>query len=544
VSTSAATFETGTVARGFAGTTRLLRLALRRDRVRIGVWAAAIAGLVGVSAASARGLYGTAQQQMEYVRVIRDNAAMIVQSGPGYGLDHPTVGAIFMNETAIWTIVLVAILGILMTTRHTRLEEETARSELVRSAPVGRYAGATAGLLVVLVAQVIVAITVTLTVIGFGYGPVGAIAFGFSLVVAGSAFSAVTLVAAQVAASSRTASGLGLMTLGIAFVIRAYGDIAIPWLSWLSPIHWAQAVRAFAGERWFVLILPVVLTAVLLPAAAALAEHRDFGGGLLNPRPGKPEAAPTRYPLLTLTIRLHRGSIISWAIGVASGAFFLGVVADQVEQMAHDNPAMSEILSVAGSGSITDTYLATSMLIIGLLGAGFAISAALRMHTEEAAGRVDPLLATPVGRVRWAGSHLAVTTAALVALMAFGGLAGGLGAALALNDSSRILGMLGAGAAMAAGVAVLGATAFLLCTSVPRLVMLAWVPMMLAAFLSMFGRSLDLPSWLMDLSPFQHVPALPADQFEFGPAVALCLAAVGLITAGLLVLPHRDVGRV
>jgi ABC-2 type transport system permease protein len=539
----AVTPESFTAAGGFTGTIRLLRLALRRDRVRIAVWAASIAGVVGVSAASVHGLYGTAQQQLEYVRVTLGNAAMIVQSGPGYGLDHPTTGAIFMNETAIWTIILVAVLGILATTRHTRLEEESARSELVRSAPVGRYAGAGAGLLAVVASQLVVAGAVTLTVIGFGYEPGGAVAFGAALVAAGIAFSAITLVTAQVAASSRAASGLGLMTLGIAFVVRAYGDVTAPWLSWLSPIHWAQAVRAFAGERWLVLILPVVLTAALLMVAAVLAEHRDYGGGLLSPRPGRAEAPATRYPLLALAARLHRGSIVSWAVGIASGAFFFGVVADQVERMATENPAMSDILTVVGNGSITDTFLATGLLIVGFLAAGFVISAALRMRSEEAAGRVDPLLATPVGRIRWAGTHLIVMMGSLVGLMAFGGLAGGIGAALVLNDASRIATMLGAGLTMAVGVAVLGAIAFLLCTWIPRLALLAWVPLMVATVMSLFGPALDLPAWMLDLSPYHHVPALPAAQFDLVPVALLAVVASGLVAAGLLALPHRDIGR-
>lgn len=530
-------------ARGFAGTMRLLRLALRRDRVRIAVWAASIAGVVGASAASIYGLYGTVQQRMEYVQTTLGNAAMIIQSGPGYGLDHPTTGAIFMNETAIWSIILVAVFGILMTTRHTRLEEETARSELVRSAPVGRYAGAAAGLLAVLVAQLIVAATVTLTVIGFGYGPAGAIAFGASLVAAGIAFAAIALVTAQVAVSSRAANGLGLATLGVAFVVRAYGDVTTPWVSWLSPIHWAQAIRAYAGERWLVLALPAALTAAMLLAAASLAEHRDFGGGLLTQHPGRAEATPTRYPLLALAIRLHRGAIVGWSVGIASGAFFLGVVADQVEQMAANNPAMNDVLTQIGTGSITDTFLATGLLIVGLLAAGFAISAALRMHTEEAAGRVDPLLATPVGRMRWAASHLVVAMGALVALMTVGGIANGLGAALVLDDGSKVLTMLGAALTMTSGVAVLGAIAFLLCAAAPRLALSAWVPLMVAMVASMLGRVLDLPGWMLDLSPYQHVPALPAAQFDVVPVILLCLVAVGLVGAGLMILPHRDVGR-
>lgn len=528
---------------GFAGTGRLLRLALRRDRVRITIWATSIAALVAVSAVSVSGLYGTVQQQMEYVQVTLGNAALIVQSGPGYGLDHPTIGAIFMNETAIWTIVLSALFGILMTTRHTRLEEETARSELVRSAPVGRYAGSAGALLAVLVSQLIVAAAVALVVTGSGYGPAGTLAFGAALVAAGMTFSASTLVAAQVAASSRAASGLGLSVLGIAFVVRAYGDVSAPWVSWLSPIHWAQAVRPFAGEQWLVLGLPVILTVALLMVATLLSEHRDFGAGLRTPRPGRAQSALHRDPLLALATRLHRGAIIGWAAAIAAGAFFLGVVADQAERMAADNPAMADALAALGNGSITDVFLATGLLIVGFLAAGFVVGAMLRMRTEEAAGRVDPLLATPVRRTRWAASHLTVAMGALVGLMALGGVAEGLGAALVLGDGSRIVTMVAAGLTMTAGVAVLGAIAFLLCAGVPRWAMLAWAPLVISAAVSFLGNALDLPRWVVDLSPFHHVPQLPGASFDLEPLTWLCLVTASFVVAGLLALPYRDMGR-
>ncbi len=528
---------------GFAGTARLLRLALRRDRVRIPVWAASIAAVVGVSAASVHGLYSTDQGRLEYAQVTRGNAALIVQSGPGYGLDHPTTGAIFINETAIWSIVLVAVFAILMTIRHTRLEEETERAELVRSAPVGRYAGSGAGLLAVLVAQLITASAVTLTVIASGYPPIGAVAFGAALVAAGMAFAAITLVTAQVAASSRAASGLGLMVLGIAFIVRAYGDVSAPWVSWFSPIHWSQAIRAFAGEQWLVLALPVALTAGLLMVAAFVSEHRDFGAGWVAPRPGRPGLESDRRPLLVLATRLHRGSVAGWTAGVVAGAFFFGVVADQAEKMAADNPAMSDALAALGTGSITDIFLTTGVLIVGFLAAGFVVGAVLRMRAEEAAGRVDPLLATPTRRIRWAASHLAVAMGALAGMMALGGLAEGLGAALVLHDGSRIVAILAAGITMAAGVAVLGAIAFLLCASVPRWAVLAWVPMVFSVVASLLATALDLPAWVVDLSPFQHVPSMPAASFEPLPVILLCLVTAAVVAAGLLALPHRDVGR-
>ena len=87
---------------------------------------------------------------------------------PVTGLDDPTTGAIWRNEASVWTLVVVSILGIVMTTRHTRLEEETSRAELVRSAPVGRHAGTSGALLGVLIAQVGVAMAVAAAVVVAG----------------------------------------------------------------------------------------------------------------------------------------------------------------------------------------------------------------------------------------------------------------------------------------------------------------------------------------------------------------------------------------
>ncbi len=58
---------------------------------------------------------------------------------------------------------------------------------------------------------------------------------------------------------------------------------------------------------------------------------------------------------------------------------------------------------------------------------------------------------------------------------------------------------------------------------------------------AMFGILLDLPQWLLNLSPFQHVPALlPAVPMSWLPIVALTAVAAALIAAGLAALDRRD----
>jgi ABC-2 type transport system permease protein len=135
-----------------AGIGHLVRLVLRRDRLRIALWWTAIVGLIVVTAASITGLYHTPAELETYGRLVRGNSALIVQSGPGYGLDNPTTGAVMMNESAIWTIIGVALMSVFMTVRHTRTEEESERAELIRAAPVGRHAPLVAALIGVAIA--------------------------------------------------------------------------------------------------------------------------------------------------------------------------------------------------------------------------------------------------------------------------------------------------------------------------------------------------------------------------------------------------------
>ncbi|MDT0268619.1 hypothetical protein RM844_20245 [Streptomyces sp. DSM 44915] len=55
------------------------------------------------------------------------------------------------------------------------------------------------------------------------------------------------------------------------------------------------------------------------------------------------------------------------------------------------------------------------------------------------------------------------------------------------------------------------------------------------------GQIIGLPDWTRGLSPFGHVPALPAGDFELAPVLGLLVVAAGLSWSGLLALRRRDV---
>jgi ABC-2 type transport system permease protein len=88
-------------------------------------------------------------------------------------------------------------------------------------------------------------------------------------------------------------------------------------------------------------------------------------------------------------------------------------------------------------------------------------------------------------------------------------------------------------------IGVLGAAVVML---LPRWsVGLSWALVVGSIFVGpMFGPSLGLPTWLLDLSPFTHVPNAPAVAITAGPILALTLACVLLAAASVVALRRRN----
>ena len=527
-------------ASSFTGTRRLLWLVLRRDRFRIAMWMFSLVGLMSVSASSIVALYTTQDDLEGYARTVRGNSALIIQAGPGYGLDDPTLGAVVMNETALWLFIAAAVMSVFMVVRHTRTEEEAERAELVRAAPVGRHAALASAMIGTLVVNAAIAAGNVVALLAFGLPAAGSFSFGASMVGVGMVFAGVAAVTAQVASGSRAALATAGLVIGVAFVLRAIGDVGNGVLSWASPIGWAQSIRPYADERWWVLVLPVTATVALVVAARALQDRRDYGSGLIAQRAGRPEATAQLSTALGLAIRLQRGSLVGWAAGLGALAFFYGLVADQAEQMIEDNPDMADFFAQLGVASVTDAFLSTAMLIMALFATGFTVSSVLRLRSEEVAGRVDPVLAAPIGRRRWAWSHLAVALLGTVVLALVCGLGMGAGAALVLGEPARIGELAAAGLVMVPAMWLLAGATLLIYGVLPRWSLAAWALVAWVFVAAMFGILLDLPQWLLNLSPFQHVPALPASSMSWLPLVVLTAIAAALIAGGLAALDRRD----
>jgi ABC-2 type transport system permease protein len=314
-------------------------------------------------------------------------------------------------------------------------------------------------------------------------------------------------------------------------------------VSWLSPIGWSQQVRAYAGDRFVVLLIPVVFLVVLIGAATALIRRRDLGAGLVPPRPGPPRAAASLRSPLALAWRLHRGSFYAWGFAFLLLGLLVGNIASNVDGFVTSDGAKEMVQKLGGVEGITDAFLATELGVMGLLASAFGIQAALRLRSEETALRAEPLLATGVTRSRWLGSHVLMALLGTGALMLIAGLGSGISSGASLGNLGRqVPRMLGAAAVQLPAVWLVTALVVILFGFAPKLVTGGWALYGVFLLIGQFGEVFNLPQWMINLSPYGHTPRLPGGDFSVTPVLWLTAIAACLTLAGFATFRRRDIG--
>lgn len=528
-----------------AGTAAFAKLAGRRDRIMLPVWIYVLAGLTVGTAYGFKGLYPTPAGRGGFALGVAGNPSLLAFYGPIYG---DSIGSMTAWRFGLFAAVGAALMSVFMVIRHTRADEESGRLELLGSACVGRHAALASALLVTAAANVVVGALIAVLVPLFDASFAGSAALGIMVAASGLIFMTIAAITAQLAQAARTARGIALSVLGAAYLLRAVGDAAgaggPSWLTWLSPVGWAEEIRAYAQIRWWVVALPVVTTLILTVIAGLLAARRDYDAGLIGQLPGRAGAKPSLRGPMALAWRLQGGAVIAWLAASVAFGVVIGAATKGIQTLVNTSTLRQEVARLGGTHGLTDAFLAAMIGFMALVAAGFAISAVLRMRSEESDGRAEPILAGGVSRLAWGMSHLTIAVAGTVVLLALMGASIGLGyVARAGGGAAEVGRLLGAGLAQAPAVLVLAGLTMALLGFAPRIsVAGGWTALGVTFALAFVGAILQLSHWVMDISPFTHIPKLPGGALTAQPLAVLSVIAVALFGAGLAGLRHRDIG--
>lgn len=529
------------------GTTALTGLALRRDRFRLAAYVLGLAALMaGMLAASAARPH---EALVEETELFASTPALRI-----FGVaSRVSAGATMMIRAYVLLAVLAALMSTLAVVRHTRQNEETGRAELVGAAVVGRHAGLAAALIVTVGANIVLAVSLGLAGTATGQPAAGSFTAGVAVGALGVVFAGVAAVTVQLSSTTRGASGLAAVVLGLAFVLSGVGNmlgtvdasgvrLVSAWPAWLSPIGCGQQMRPFGGDHWWPLSLFAIAVVFLVGAASMVATRRDIGSSIFTERRGHAEAAPGLSSPFGLIWRLQRGALLGWAIAMAAFGLVFGAITDEIKDTGGATAEWYQ--RMGGSEQIVDAYRASVIAMAGMAVAIYAVQILLRMRSEEADGPLEPVLATAVSRPRWMMSYVLNAGLGALALLLVFAVSMGLAAGTVLGDvPAQIRALVEAGLVQLPGIMVIGGVVVAVAALLPRWAgTVSWTVVMVSILLGpLFGAAtLQLPQWMQDMSPFTHIPKAPAADVTTLPVVSLLAISAVLAVAGLVAFRRRN----
>lgn len=525
----------------------LVRMRLRRDRVALAVWVLVITALVGGVSSAVITEFGDPQQQRQLITLALSTPALLAFRGVPNGFSS---GSIIWFQLFTWLALLIGLLNTFLATRHGRAEEQDGRRELLASTPMGRMAPMVSTLVVGIVVDLLIGVLSAAALVAVGQSITGAVTVGATFAVTGLLFLGIGLLAGELLPTARAANSWGVGIVLGSYVVRAAGDalgtadlaagtLTPSWIGLLSPIGWAERTLALSANRAVWLVPGLVCAVAAIGVAAMVGAKRDLGASLVTERRGPATASPSLHSTLSLALRQQRGSVLGWALGAAVLGGVTGSLATAIGSAAVQNSAISRVLRQLAPGGdvsaqLVTVFTAAIMTMMGIVAAAAGVQAVLRTRAEETEGRAELLLALPVGRVRWMVQTVLIAIAGCAVVLLAAGLAAALSFGVRGNSAAGWRALQQAAVEFPAAAAV-AAVAGLALSTVPRWAIgIGWGALGLAAVLALFGGLLSLPSWLVDISPFAHVPAVPlrsATALVVVATVGIVLVAATGVTA-------------
>jgi len=518
-------------------------LALSARLVRRGalILTAAAASYVALEVVSYESSYPDAASRARLAD-FQDNPSVRMLQGLAHDVD--TIGG-FVAWDGGWFLETVAgIWALLAVLRLTRGDEETDRSALLLGVPLRATRVLLLQLGTIAGAGLLVGAACALALVPFGVPVDRAALFGLALAGFTATIAGFAAVTAQLFDLRRRAVGAAAGLLALAYLLRMVANAAdrFGWLRWATPYGWMDNLRAYGDPNPVALLLLLAGPVGLALLATRLRDRRDMGGATI---PTSDHRRP-RTRLLGSPVgfawRSSRLVLLAWAVGLGLYAFLIGTLLPTMADYVLKDPNTRKTLEDFGIDADDVTKGMVSFMAV-MFGLAFSLYACWRIGAargEEESGRADLVLARPVSRTRWLGGHLVLATGCCVLLAVSTGLSTWAGGAVV--DADLTVGQaMGAALNPLPVVALFLALAVLLLGLRPRLtVALSASAAGVAYLLPVLGRSLSLPMWVRDLSPFQHLAAVPVQPYGLAAGVVMSLTVVAVAGAGVRAFTRRD----
>jgi len=372
-------------------------------------------------------------------------------------------------------------------------------------------------------------------------------AFGYSIwmVLMALASGAVAFALAPFIGRGAAAGVSGFITIA-GYILAGYSAV-VPGLAPLANLTWfgwTYNHLPLAGQfDWPSVGFLAVFDVVLLAIGVYALGRRDIGVTSTVQTPSLPRALVGLHGSATRAIGHNLGAAIAWGVGIGFFGLLLAGASGSFTDTLNNSPDFSKLLKsifpnvdFSGVGGFLQLlFIEIGIVLIGLAAATLASGWA----SDETSGRLEFLLATPLSRIRWAGSTaigVLVDMALVVVLTAIGiGIGGATAAGDLLTPLTGTFVLFAYGAALI-GIAVAVGGLFTTRWAAPVVaivVLLTWL-------LQILGPLFNLPDWVQQLALTNHYGQPMVGVWDWGGiALSLAIAAVG-IAIGAWGFKRRD----
>ncbi len=502
------------------------------------VWVLALIAMMVGTAGSIAGLYPTPEKIHSYAQAATAGDALVAINGRVEGID--SLGGIIADEFGFLAAFLLPLLGISLVALATRAEEESGRLEALLAGRVAREVPVLAGLALASAAIAVTTVAFALGLVAFGVPAARSVLYAASLGALAFVFAGLAALLAQVVLHSRGVYTWGLLVLGVAYVLRGVGDVTNTWVTWLSPLGWAEKAAPFGDMRWWTLLISLGVGGLLATLAVLVAGRRDLGSALVRGGEGSARATSWLRSPLGLATAIHRPAMLGWLAGAVILTGTMGALAQQFINAVLGNPAMAAAFGMSGAEPV-DAMVALTQLYAAIIATGYAVQAVGSLRGEETAGRLEMRLSGTLSRIRWLAAHALVIVIGLVVIILVSSMVLAAGMAWSMGSAVDLGRVLGAGAAYLPAELLVAGLALALFGLWPGLFPVAWAVVAFIAVIALLGPGLSLPQWVLELSPTTHVGNPPLGTVEALPLVALGAIAAVLGAAAAVGFRRRGV---
>jgi ABC-2 type transport system permease protein len=454
-------------------------------------------------------------------------------------------GATFALGTALWSIL--ALSGTLAG------EAGKGSLDLVASTPFGKRRIAieklTAHLTMLVLALAIMAVVLVVSSNTFGDAALGdsiapLSALGFALWIGFIAlfFGGLTFVLAPFLGRSGSA-GVAAILMMVLWIASGFN---VPVVEAISPFNWTFNHVALVGEfDWPGLAAVGVVAAIFLVAGVELFARRDVGVTSGLSLPSLPSIVLGTRGSLTRAFgeQLPRG--LAWGLGMGIMGGILGSLVGQfANQIASDPNLVKTFTTVFPNEDLTSAggWLALWAELFFIAAGLAATTFVSKWASDETGGRLEMVLATPLGRAGWviAGGIAALLAVALMSAVYAAGiwlgcLSGG------GNTGDAVLGSTVLGIYAMAIVGIGFAIGGLWRTSIAAEI--AAVVVIVTYLIDLLAPPLKAPDWFHQLALTTHLGQPMVGIWDPAGVVACVVIGVGGILVGAWGMRWRDVAR-